>query len=606
MSKDWTQLKAKRANRTQGGPAPSSSSSSPPSPSPSSESRPPSTTLNGAAGLSNRVDYSHSDLPSSLSVRSIPARGRGILAESSFTPGSTLLSTTPVVSVLDNRNISQRCSACYRLSEDTVAQKPLQQCSLCHIVQYCSPTCQNQDWKLHKFECKAMRNMSSLAKEKGKGKGKSPYVPDTPVRAIGRLLWRSEAEGKSFRKQVDTLESRKAFCLNRYSQQMTDTSCFADREKLTAEEQERFFHLSVAVSTYVGQSTVLNSCDTPAALMDLLSRFTSNSFSLTSPTDLTNIGVSISPLTALFNHSCRPNAVVVFPSFPSPPPSISSASSSPSTSTSKNMRVVAIRDIREGEEVLTSYVDLASPRELRRNELRERYKFECSCAECEKTGVDAREAFACPGTNCNGFLGIIDGGGKSTCSKCNEVFEVPDIDSALQAAKSAFIEAEKTQYSDPAASLINLSNLISSLTTSFVPPLAPSAYPLFQSYSLLLTLQLHSQEFSSAAQTALSAWKGASNLYPYGHPVRSILSTTIAQLASIPPVNPSPEKDLKYWSNLKDRTNGLKMMVEALKECEIGFGKKEGGGQVGKKLRALIRDQEEGIEMGRKLMREMQ
>ena len=154
--------------------------------------------------------------------------------------------------------------------------------------------------------------------------------------------------------------------------------------------------------------------------------------------------------------------------------------------------------------------------------------------------------------------------------------------------------------------MINLSNLISSLTTSFVPPLAPSSYPLFQSYSLLLTLQLHSQEFSLAAQTALLARRGASKLYPYGHPVRSILSTTIAQLASIPPANPSPEEDLKYWSNLKDRTSGLKMMVEALKECEIGFGKKEGGGQVGKKLRALIRDQEEGIEMGRKVMREMQ
>lgn len=46
------------------------------------------------------------------------------------------------------------------------------------------------------------------------------------------------------------------------------------------------------------------------------------------------------------------------------------------------------------------------------------------------------------------------------------------------------------------------------------------------------------------------------------------------------------------------------MMVEALRECEVGFGK--GGGEVGKKLRELVRDQEEGIEMARKLLRETQ
>ena len=48
----------------------------------------------------------------------------------------------------------------------------------------------------------------------------------------------------------------------------------------------------------------------------------------------------------------------------------------------------------------------------------------------------------------------------------------------------------------------------------------------------------------------------------------------------------------------------MRLMVEALKECEVGFGKKEGGGEVGRKLRALVRDQEEGMEMGRRVMSE--
>ncbi len=41
-------------------------------------------------------------------------------------------------------------------------------------------------------------------------------------------------------------------------------------------------------------------------------QFTTNAFAVTDPS-LTPIGVCISPTVALFNHSCEPNAVLVFP-----------------------------------------------------------------------------------------------------------------------------------------------------------------------------------------------------------------------------------------------------------------------------------------------------
>lgn len=131
----------------------------------------------------------------------------------------------------------------------------------------------------------------------------------------------------------------------------------------------------------------------------------SNSFALTCPTDLSNIGVSISPVTALINHSCVPNAVVVFPSFPE---STSSAS--------RYMAVVALRDLEPDEEVVTSYVDLSLPRRERQRELMERYKFQCRCEGCTntttaKTGgvIDPREAMLCPaaaGSGCEGLIAI--------------------------------------------------------------------------------------------------------------------------------------------------------------------------------------------------------
>ncbi|GAA5826845.1 hypothetical protein JCM5353_005417 [Sporobolomyces roseus] len=569
MTTDWVKLKQKRATKSAIPPVATSSDSVAPSLDQESESQPP--TRDVAASTSSKpLDFSHPDLPPCLSVHSIPGKGRGLTANESFAPGSTILSTSPLISVLDNRNLPVRCSACYRLSEDSASQKVLQQCSLCHIVQYCSASCQTQDWKLHKMECKALRTMASNAK--GKGKGRETFVPDTSVRALGRLLWLSEVEGGSLWKQIASLESH--------------------RSRLTQEEQEQFFQLSMAIAAYVGQPTVLKSCNGSSELLDLLSRFSSNSFSLTSPTDLTNIGVTLSPLTALLNHSCPPNAVVVFPSFP--------------TSTDrKTMKVIAIRPIQKGEEVTISYVDTAGLKSMRQKELRERYKFECGCEECEgkEERVDPREAFECPEKGCDGLLALRAGGGESICSICRKHIEVPDMTAALEAAKTAYEDAEKDQHSDPAVARISLSNAISSLT-SISPRLSPSAYPLSQALQLSTTLHLSSSSFALASQSAQSAWRGASLLYPYGHPVRSISSTTIARLASIAPSDPSPEEDLRYWTNLKERSLGLRLMVEALKECEVGFGKKEGGGEVGRKLRALVRDQEEGMEMGRRVMSE--
>lgn len=132
------------------------------------------------------------------------------------------------------------------------------------------------------------------------------------------------------------------------------------------------------------------------------SQFVSNSFALTAP-DLSNIGVCTSPLLALVNHSCEPNAVVVFPEFAKP--GAAGKSQGP-------MRLVAIAPIAPGEEVLTGYVDLTLPEALRGKELAERYRFECGCSLCERTRkrrtgvqagwVDPREAVACTRKGCDG------------------------------------------------------------------------------------------------------------------------------------------------------------------------------------------------------------
>jgi len=73
-------------------------------------------------------------------------------------------------------------------------------------------------------------------------------------------------------------------------------------------------------------------------------QFTTNAFAVTDPS-LTPIGVCISPTVALFNHSCEPNAVLVFP-----------RSEYWSKKDEPMVEVVTVKDIAANEEV--SFVNL--------------------------------------------------------------------------------------------------------------------------------------------------------------------------------------------------------------------------------------------------------
>ncbi|KAG8892979.1 hypothetical protein FRC00_011253, partial [Tulasnella sp. 408] len=290
-------------------------------------------------------------------------------------------------------------------------------------------------------------------------------------------------------------------------------------------------------------------------LLDLISKFTVNSFTLTNPS-LTSVGVAVSPLAALINHSCEPNAVVVFPR--------SSAVPQPG---SDPLEVVAIKDIAAGEEVLTSYVDISLPRHLRIKDLQERYMFTCTCTACSRVEdgtADPREAMKCERPGCNGLIPLPAPGTESrkklVCSTCKQesTANLEDVLDAVRLGEEALERAMAFELEEPASAYKYTSNMIP-LLSRHVPF---TAHPLLALSRLHLTLlisklasafedlgtsladdgissksgsvaRLPKDQVDEVCSAAARSFAAISVVFPEGHPVRGVALAELGKLLCV-------------------------------------------------------------------------
>ncbi|KAG0253897.1 hypothetical protein BG011_006098 [Mortierella polycephala] len=124
-------------------------------------------------------------------------------------------------------------------------------------------------------------------------------------------------------------------------------------------------------------------------MVQYLCRFHCNNFSI-HDAQLFTMAEGTFPIGALFNHSCRPNAIVMYEG---------------------QIQVMrTLEDIAVGQEVCTSYVDNGVPRQERRQLLREKYYFDCHCPRCD--GQSSQENTDASSSSHTGFRildDLIDG-----------------------------------------------------------------------------------------------------------------------------------------------------------------------------------------------------
>ncbi|KAJ6529128.1 hypothetical protein DFH09DRAFT_1327370 [Mycena vulgaris] len=497
-------------------------------------------------------------IPDYLEIRTSPTSGRGLWTKQACNPGQVILAVKPHAAALSNERLDSYCSQCFGLGTS------LKRCTKCQAVYYCDSTCQNTDWPLHKHECAALQRISASG---------DTSIPSDAIRCLGRIMWKRQKLGptSTWTREIDLLQSH--------------------NQDLQPSAYELHTHLAISLVRYLGLSSPSEIASfgmtSGADLANLVSRFVTNTFTITDPS-LTPLGASVSPPVALINHSCDPNAVVVFPR----------ARSNPSQE--PLMQVIALRAIAADEEILTAYVDTTLPKALRQAALRDTYLFSCECQLCTAVAdVDPRDSVWCP-KGCGGMCTTpTEEDSLSRCAKCRAVLQKTDeVLDALRVGQQALDKASALQFSDPEKARQLTTNLIPILTSAGLTPASHPLLALTRLHQALLIAELPSTPtqalLDEAIVAATKAATGLAAVLRYGHPVCGIARAELGKLLAVDEPAPrapgsAAEEALRYPpSGAKRLRLALETLVQARAELSVGFGAPNKGGLVGRGVREDI------------------
>ncbi|CZT45736.1 uncharacterized protein RSE6_06073 [Rhynchosporium secalis] len=247
--------------------------------------------------------------------------GIGLAATSALKAGSLIIKLHPPnLLLVEKSSLQTICSFCILESSS------LKRCSGCKILYYCSKKCQNRHWKeIHRLECKILKVL--------------PDIPPTAVRALIVMLSREPIESQG-----------------------TEEKTWKELESHVSElkgERKRWEEIFLQARAGV-EFTKAGGARMEDAIR-WLCVLSTNAFRITLP-DNTPVGLCFSPTLARANHSCDPNAFIVFDS--------------------NTVSLRALRPIKLEEQIFISYVDPTEDIILRQSRLKERYFFTCKCPRC--------------------------------------------------------------------------------------------------------------------------------------------------------------------------------------------------------------------------------
>ncbi|WVZ60218.1 hypothetical protein U9M48_010269 [Paspalum notatum var. saurae] len=448
-----------------------------------------------------------------LSVASVPGKGRGLVAARTFFPGEDILSQEPYASTPNRILVASSCDHCF-------ASGNLKKCSMCRVTWYCGSDCQKEEWKLHQLECRAMAALSEDRKK----------MLTPTIRLMVRLVLRRK------------LQNEKAI-----------PSSGIDNYNLVDALESHISKVDENQLVLYAQMANLVSLILPSLKLDLkeiahtFSKFACNAHTICDP-ELRPLGTGLYPVISIINHSCVPNAVLIFDG--------------------RTAYVRALQPIGIDEEVSISYIETASVTKKRHNDLKQ-YFFTCTCPRCVKGSEEDAilEGFRCKNQACDGFL-LPDSGKKAyTCQKCG----VSRDDEEVKKMRSEIL-----LLSDKASSFRSSGNNSEAGSVyKTIEQLERNLYHAFsvtllQTRETLLKIYMELQDWRTALTYCRLTIPVYERVYPPFHPMIGLQFYTCGKLEWLLECTEDALKSLTRASDILKITHGTKSQF--MKEL---FGKLE-------------------------------
>jgi SET and MYND domain-containing protein len=293
---------------------------------------------------------------SALQISTLPNKGRCFIAKRDIKAGELLLRASPYAAIADTASKRVLCANCLDVqdlgnSESEMLAAPLLRCLCCDSIRYCSQECQKEDWPIHETECEFLATVF-----RGLQSQLSEYQQDY-IRLLMRCLIRNDLE---IRNEKETCSDGLVF---------GDVWKLCDNASDFDKDTVADFHVAAGILHQFAQTLQSykenESLYSKENLFLLVCKEECNSFGLYkhSPGEYKRpYGLALYPEAVYFNHSCCPNVV--------------------HTTLGKDELFFSAMDIKEGEELTITYIDIRKPVSKRNSELKSVFLFTCDCQRC--------------------------------------------------------------------------------------------------------------------------------------------------------------------------------------------------------------------------------
>jgi hypothetical protein len=294
---------------------------------------------------------------------------RYAVANRAFRAGDVIIRNAPLSCALlvqtssTSEDDQRYCAHCY------ATEAKLSRCGRCKSIWYCSRDCQKSDFPVHKIECAYFSSSSFLHRPQ--------MLQNDRVVAELCLLIRTFAVSRN-RETQNGAGTNHSPCTRQYHAK----DCGIDhlfalaRSSLPLDSVDQLMITEATNAIWSKRQVFMGKTgDTSKEWISqqvevLLRIFRVNNFGITDEL-LRVVASAVYPLGALLNHSCKPNCILRYHYC--------------KQGTNKHppiLEIAACRDIKPGEELTHSYVELVQPIDIRRDRLRSSYGFHCECDRC--------------------------------------------------------------------------------------------------------------------------------------------------------------------------------------------------------------------------------